>query len=130
MWKRNRYKSKHARLERLTWTLQFSPPKGLEQHLRDTARDMAVDRLGRATSSCCPPQRAHFSFGAVQADDPAQVVRQHMQAHFRLHPWLGFREEVCGAHPELQRSEHMHYQDADDFLKTLMFVDEALNNKS
>ena len=53
-----------------------------------------------------------------------------MQAHFRLHPWLGFREEVCGAHPELQRSEHMHYQEADDFLKTLMFVDEALSNKS
>jgi len=24
----------------------------------------------------------------------------------------------------------MHYQEADDFLKTLMFVDEALSNKS
>jgi len=30
-----------------------------------------------------------------------------MQAHLRLHAWAGFREEVCGAHPRLQRPEHM-----------------------
>ena len=85
----------------------FYPQYGLGQPLRDTGRGLASDELGRATSSCDPPQRVHCSFGTVQADDPAQVVRQHMQTHLRLHPWSGFREEVCGAHPELQRPEHM-----------------------
>jgi len=33
--------------------------------------------------------------------------RQHMQAHLRLHAWSGFREEVRGNHPGLQRPEHM-----------------------
>ena len=67
---------------------------------------MATNR-SKGLSSPCQSHSLHHCLEPQDTQDPFEVVRQHIEAHFSTYVGQSARQEVRVAHPALERSEHM-----------------------